>query len=125
MRINLIPPEDRPLKPSTIRWEFLVGAVGMVLLVLAAGLSLSERATVSHLNTQLQKSLEHRAVLQRQATVVNELRTEIRQLEGELADLESLKASGGQAELIDQVLALLEQGVWAENVSWEKDLLKV
>ena len=43
MRINLLPPDERPLKQSTVRWEFLAAALGLCLLALTVGLILTNR----------------------------------------------------------------------------------
>jgi len=32
MKINLLPKEERPLRQSQVRWEFLVGLLGAVIL---------------------------------------------------------------------------------------------
>ncbi|HHT73831.1 MAG TPA: hypothetical protein GX008_08965 [Firmicutes bacterium] len=118
MRINLLPPDERPLKASAIRWEFVVGAVGLCLLALTIGLYFSEQAKVKHLDFQLDQWEKYQPVLQRQAQVVNDLRVELRNLEGQKSKLEGLMAPLGQVQQIDEALALIKGEVWAETATW-------
>ncbi len=125
MRINLLPPEERPLKASTVRWEFVVAALGVCLLFLAVGLTLTEKAKIRHLNMQLQQWTEYGSVLQRQAAVVNALRNEVKELEEEYANLEAVLADGGQIRLLDQALSLIAGELWAESAAWEQGRLRI
>ena len=90
MRINLLPPDERPLKQSTVRWEFLAAALGLCLLALTVGLYLNEQAKVSQLLFQLEQWTKYEQVLQRQAQAVTELRGEINRLQSQRSSLEKL-----------------------------------
>ena len=125
MRINLLPPDERPLKQSTVRWEFLAAALGLCLLALTVGLYLNEQAKVSQLLFQLEQWTKYEQVLQRQAQAVTELRGEINRLQSQRSSLEKLLADGGQVQCVDNVLALVEGEVWAEVVSWDRDRVRL
>lgn len=51
MRINLLPKEARPLKQSQVRWEFLVGILGLLILGVVTLFSVLGHLTVSDLQT--------------------------------------------------------------------------
>ena len=42
MKLNLLPPDERPLEPSAIRSEFVVIVVGIILLLAASGFGVLE-----------------------------------------------------------------------------------
>ena len=74
MRINLLPKEDRPLKQSQVRWEFLVMLGGVLVLGAALVFSWVEGARLDTLNMARQEALSRETKLQRQIQELNQLR---------------------------------------------------
>lgn len=81
MKINLLPKEERPLKQSQVRWEFLVGLLGFLLLAGVLVFSWVENARFEALAHAYQDALARQELLQRQVQGVNAVRQEISALE--------------------------------------------
>jgi Tfp pilus assembly protein PilN len=81
MRINLLPKEERPLKQSQVRWEFLVSLVGVLLLGAVLAFSWLETAKIHTLNSALTEARSREAFLQKQVQAVQSLRRDLTALE--------------------------------------------
>jgi hypothetical protein len=57
VRINLLPKEERPLKQSQVRWEFLVGLLGFLALAAVLVFSWVENARLQTLTAAHQDAL--------------------------------------------------------------------
>lgn len=125
MRINLIPPDERPLKASAIRWEFVVGIFGACLVILAVGLGLSERAKVANLTVQVEQASDYQLMLQKQVQGVNNLREHIRSLEGAWTKMNELVAPVVDVKSLDFILSLMDDGIWAEAVRHENGRIRI
>lgn len=125
MRINLIPPDERPLKASAIRWEFVVGILGVCFVILAVGFGLSERAKVANLTIQLDQASDYQLMLQKQVQGVNALREEIRSLESGLTKINELVAPSITVQVLDRILSLMDDGIWAEAVRHEQSRIVI
>jgi len=125
VNINLIPPEERPLKPSAIRWEFIVGVIGIGLLIASLGFAQFERVKVRNLSEQLVQIQDYQLMLQRQVGTVQNLRREIQELEAMQASLEGIYAQPIPMETLNQILMLLGNGIWAEQVITENNTIRI
>ena len=97
MKINLLPKEERPLKHSQVRWEFLVGLLGLVALAAALSFSWLEGVRVESLEAALRDAQVREARLQVQVRDVNALRQEIAALEAQEDLLQGLLGGTGHA----------------------------
>jgi len=69
VRINLLPKEERPLKQSQVRWEFLVGLLGFLALAAVLVFSWVENARLQTLTAAHQDALARQTVLQAQVKI--------------------------------------------------------
>lgn len=83
MRMNLLPKDERPLKQSQVRWEFLLGLAAFLVLGAVLTLTWVEATRVKALATVHEDALAREAVLIRQVQAVNALREEIKALESQ------------------------------------------
>lgn len=97
MKLNLLPPDERPLEPSAIRSEFVIIVVGIILLLAASGFSVLEVLKLDRLRAE-QRNLER----------------SVEFLKGqwqEVADLEALVKEMDQAEQGYQALVEGASGI--------------
>lgn len=125
MNINLIPPEERPLRPSAIRGEFVAAVIGICLLTASLGFAHMERVKVRNFTAQLEQMREYQQMLQRQVRTVQDLRGEIQELEAMKASLEELHAQPLPAETLNSILRLLGNGIWAEHIITENNMIRI
>ncbi|HPT83380.1 MAG TPA: hypothetical protein PLM25_05775 [Limnochordia bacterium] len=119
MKINLLPKEERPLKHSQVRWEFLVGLLGLVALAAALSFSWLEGVRVESLEAALRDAQVREARLQVQVRDVNALRQEIAALEAQEDLLQGLLGGTGHAAAaLGAVGSFSLERLWIEEVAY-------
>lgn len=119
MKINLLPKEERPLKQSEVRWEFLVGlisilALGAVLLFSWIEMTRLEDATSAH-----RDALSREASLQRQVAQVQELRRNAADLKEKQQVFEALlPEQDGSLEHLPNLTGHAVPNLWIESLVW-------
>ncbi len=121
MKINLLPKEERPLKQSEVRWEFLVGLIGILALGAVLLFSWIETAKLEDAVAAHRDALQREAQLQKQVVQVQELRKNLAALENKQGEYHKL------LPLADQSLGLLPAltghalpNLWVEALIWRK-----
>lgn len=124
MRINLLPPDERPLKQSTVRWEFLVILFGIVLLIIVSANGVLTKLDVDTQRIELENlQNQHRGLTQQQA--------ELRRLQ-ELSDGLELQATHYAAitdrtsdlvklDNVAQVMDSVSLEMWLDSVELNSD----
>lgn len=126
MRINLLPKEDRPLKQSQVRWEFLVMLGGVLVLGAALVFSWVEGARLDTLNMARQEALSRETKLQRQIQELNQLRQEITRLEAEEKTYGGLLSHGEHAvALLPEVSSHSQRLLWIERLDFTADTVTI
>ncbi|NLJ79536.1 MAG: hypothetical protein GX335_00705 [Firmicutes bacterium] len=121
MRINLLPPEERPLKPSAIRWEFVVSLIGILFLAAALVFSWLSTEKLERLRQEHEKALAYEDRLVGQAQQVNSLKNIIASLE---LEEEVYRGFLGREEKISLIPILTQHSfsqVWIETIAWDQN----
>ncbi|HHY10009.1 MAG TPA: hypothetical protein GX528_05525 [Firmicutes bacterium] len=125
MRINLLPPEERPLKQSAIRWEFivtLIGALGLVAVVIFAWLG---SVRLEELNGLYEKGTAYEEVLYGQVRSVNELKSAISALQEEEEALAGLNGKENNFAALPKLLGHSFSRLWIEKVVWGPEVMSL
>lgn len=121
MKINLLPKEERPLKQSQVRWEFLVGLVGVLALGTVLVFSWLETAKVQNLAFVYSEVQSREALLQKQVQVVQNLKKELTTLEAKEKGYTGLLVEQDQSVGLLPVLTKHPfPKLWIEALIWEK-----
>mgnify|MGYP000887939104 CR=1 FL=1 len=126
MRINLLPKDERPLRQSQVRWEFLVGLLGLLLFGVVVVFSWSQASQVQDLNLRIGEVQSREIALQQQVQVVQNLRKEISTLEATERSYQDLLV--GQGEALSNLMRLTNQSfprLWLEAVIWEESQVQL
>lgn len=121
MRINLLPKEERPLSPKTLRWQFVVAFLGIILLLTISVLGFVFQSQLTSVEDQVRSAKQYSQVLQSQKRLVDNLQDEIQVLKNRQSQLEDLIAVPDPS-ICDGLRILLEQdlsGLWIEDVVYE------
>lgn len=73
MKINLLPVDQRPLRQGTIRWEFLIVVLGLVLIVVINGFGYAQKLRLESLKQEYQSLNNNGMLLKSQAAAVRDL----------------------------------------------------
>ncbi len=126
MRINLLPKEERPLKQSQVRWEFLVGLLGVLALGTMLVFSWLEITTANRLNVAYDDALVREYLLQSQVQAVTTLREHVRALEARGSSYQQLIVEIPHSlRILPSVLNHSFPGLWIEGVEWENEKLRL
>lgn len=126
MKINLLPKEERPLKQSQVRWEFLVGIFGLLILGVVMLFSVLGQITISDLENQEQEALAREARLLQEVQLVNSIRKELTALEVQEQSHLSLLVPASQAALALPTLSNHSfAGLWIETLEWSESGVEV
>lgn len=118
MRINLLPKEERPLKQTQVRWEFLVGLAGFLTLAVVLIFIWAETARWQSLSVVYQEALAREERLQRQVQSVAALRQTVEGLQAELGVYQTLLADPNPAFAALPVLSRHSFGsLWIERLA--------
>lgn len=126
MRINLLPKEERPLKQSQVRWEFLVDIVGLLLLGAVILFSVMANLNVNDLVNQERDALLREARLLEEVGIVNRIRRELTDLEAQEKTYRALLLPS--SELTIALPALSNHtfpGLWIESLAWDNSAVTV
>lgn len=126
MRVNLLPKEERPLRQSQVRWEFLVVVIGTLLLATVVTFSWLEMLTVQDLKNTVQEVQSRELALQKQVITVQNLRKEILNLETIEKGYKALL--GGQNASLSNLETLTQQrfpSLWIEALILEDNKVTV
>jgi Tfp pilus assembly protein PilN len=120
MKINLLPKEERPLKQSQVRWEFLVGLLGALALGTILVFSLLEISAANRLQVAYDDALVREYLLQGQVQAVTTLREHVNALEARGSSYQELiveipESLGILPHLLDHSF----RGLWIETVLWD------
>ncbi|HHT91469.1 MAG: hypothetical protein QM451_07795 [Bacillota bacterium] len=119
MRINLLPKEARPLKQSQVRWEFLVGILGLLILGVVTLFSVLGHLTVSDLQTAERDALAREARLLQEVQIVHSIRKELTQLqEKEQSHLAQIVPASQAPLALPTVSKHSFGGLWIESLQW-------
>ena len=126
MRINLLPKEERPLKQSEVRWEFLVGLVGILLLGSVVLFSWIETGKLQELKSSYQEAHNREILLNKQAQQVQELRSRLSSLELIEAEYQDLFAEyDGALKALPHLTNHSFPRIWIEGVIWEGETVEL
>ncbi len=120
MRINLLPKEERPLKQSQVRWEFLVDIFGLLLLGVVILFSVMANFEVNDLAAQERDALIRETRLLEEVAIVNSIRRELTDLEAKEKTYQALLVPS--SELTEALPALSNHsfpGIWIESIAWD------
>lgn len=126
MKINLLPKEERPLKQSEVRWEFLVGLIAFLALGTVLLFSWLEQGQVASLNQDLNRALAREATLQKQVQTVQALRASVSSLENQKqARLELLSPESQSLRILPQLMAHGIANLWIEGFTWREEQVEL
>jgi Tfp pilus assembly protein PilN len=126
MKINLLPKDERPLRQSQVRWEFVIGLVGVLLLGVVSMLSVAAKLEVASLIQQEEAALAREARLLAEVRVVNEIRKELQDVGAQEELIQSLFVSN--ATFATAIPALSNHGfsgLWIETLQGTESGLEV
>ena len=119
MKINLLPPEERPLKQSEVRWEFLVALLAILLVGLAVLFAWMEKGQVAALTRDLNEAKIRELSLQRQVQEIQTIRSEIGALEEEEKVKRALlNAENDSLKRLPRVMSHGMAELWIEGITW-------
>lgn len=121
MKINLLPKEERPLKRSEVRWEFLVGLFGILALGAVLLFSWLETAKLQDASVAHRDALNREAALQQQVVYVQELKKDLDALSHKSEAYEKLLSEPDQS--LHLVPVLTGHGLpdlWVEALVWRQ-----
>ena len=126
MKINLLPKEERPLKQSQVRWEFLVGLLGVLALGTMLVFSWLEITTANRLNVAYDDAQVREYLLQGQVQAVTTLREHVSALEARGSSYQQLiveipKSLGMLPFMVDHSFKTL----WIETAFWDADKVEL
>jgi Tfp pilus assembly protein PilN len=119
MRINLLPEEERPLKQSSIRWEFMVIFIGLVLLVTINTYAVLQSMTIRALQQEYDNALSYGDMLRNQYQQITTLQNENKDLGKKVEYYERLVNELKTAVDADALLSITEavpEQLWLEAV---------
>lgn len=126
MRVNLLPKDQRPLKQSQVRWGFLVGLAGVLLLGATLLFSWIEINRVTSLHTSVLEAQNRDLLLQRQVQGVQTLRKEVADLEATEKSYGGLFAPRSETiNLIPKLTAHPFDNLWVEASFWKGDQVEL
>jgi Tfp pilus assembly protein PilN len=124
MRINLLPKDERPLKQSHVRWEFLVGLLGVLVLGSSLVFSWIGITTANRLNEAYDDALVREYLLQGQVQAVTTLREHVKALEARGSSYQKLIEDIPESlPMLPSVLNHSFGGLWLETVEWDSEIL--
>lgn len=122
MKINLLPKEERPLRQSQVRWEFLVGLLGAVILGTVLVFTFLEVTTANRLQVAYDDALVREYLLQSQVQAVTTLRQHVSALEARGSSYQQLIVEIPESlRLLPMVFNHSVHGLWIETARWEGD----
>ncbi len=117
MKINLLPLDQRPLKQSKIRWEFIVSLLAFLLLIIIVWTGYTQRLNVQALEQEYQTLLSYRVILQRETSLVNALEDQERDLTKHYDHYQSLvDGSNLDFNALAKVIGSIPHGLWLESL---------
>lgn len=121
MRINLLPKEERPLSPKTLRWQFVVAFLGVVLLAVVTVLGFISQSHLTSLEEQVHTAKHYTKILQGQKRLVDSLQSEIQALKAKQVQLETLitQEEPGIGEALKNIVEQDLAGLWIEDVVYK------
>lgn len=126
MKINLLPKEERPLKQSEVRWEFLVGLIAFLALGTVLLFSWLEQGQVASLTQDLNQALVREATLQKQVQTVQALRASVSSLEEQKqARLALLSPESQSLRILPQLMGHGIANLWIEGVTWREEQVEL
>ena len=127
MRINLLPKEERPLSPKTLRWQFVVVFLGIVLLFVVSVMGFISQSHLTSLKEQVHTAKQYTKVLQGQKGLVDSVQGEIQDLREKKSQLETLITQEEPA-IGEALKGILEQDLsdlWIEDVVHKNQVFRV
>lgn len=128
MRINLLPIEERPLDSFTIRWEFVVILLGIVLLLVINGYGFIQSTQVKSLQNQLDGIVDENLLLKIQRNQVTDMQQQNRNLETKLSSYKEITSSNSDLLSLDSLAAIMESipaNIWVENLEIQAETILV
>ncbi len=120
MRINLLPKEERPLKDSQVRWEFLVALLGVLALGTMLVFSWLEVSTANRIKIAYDDALVREYLLQGQVQAVTTLREHVNALEARGSSYQELIVKIPESlTILPYLLDHAFTGLWIETVIWD------
>jgi Tfp pilus assembly protein PilN len=121
MRINLLPNEERPLKQSAVRWEFMALLFGLVLLIVINVYGFLLSVTNQTLEQEYLQVISMKTRLSGQQQEISRLQNQIKESSeqaGYYAHLLDRCAAAFQPKWLASVIALAPDEVWLESVAY-------
>ncbi len=121
MKINLLPKDERPLKQSQVRWEFLVGLIGILALGAVLLFSWIETTKLEDTVAAHRDALQREALLQKQVAQVQELRKGLTTLGNKEGEYRKLLPPDDRS--LSQLPALTGHALpnlWVEALIWRQ-----
>lgn len=117
MRINLLPVEERPLKQSAVRWDFIAMFLGIILLIVVNALAYLQSVQIDALQHEYAQLMSYQNMLIDQQRQIAQVQARNQELKARL-DHYRLITDGhdpAQKELAAVISSVPEQ-VWLEAV---------
>ncbi|HHU62417.1 MAG TPA: hypothetical protein GXZ55_10770, partial [Natronincola sp.] len=95
MRINLLPREERPLKQTEVRWEFIAGLIATLLFLSVIGVTIGATVYGNRLEAITVEAQARQAILRRQVQDVNAIQARISSHEQQESVYKELLAEEG------------------------------
>ncbi|NMA61709.1 MAG: hypothetical protein GX956_07500 [Firmicutes bacterium] len=126
MRVNLLPKDERPLRQSQVRWEFLVGLIGVLFFGAVLLFSWVEVNRVEGLQYSYTEAQSREVLLQRQVQGVQDLRREVTALETKKKSYQDLFIHNVQApSLIPNLTNHPFPKLWVEALIWTENKVEL
>lgn len=122
MKINLLPKEERPLRQSQVRWEFLVGLLGAVILGTVLVFTWLDWTTANRLQVAYDDALVREYLLQNQVQQVTTLREHVSALEARGSSYQQLIVDIPESlRALPLVVSHSLPDLWIETARWDSD----
>ena len=128
MRINLLPVEERPLKQSSVRWEFLLVFLGIVLLICVNVLGYLQSAQIQALQQEHENLLSYKNMLMEQQRHISQMQAKNKDLRAGVDYYRQIAAGADlnpQPEELVLIVSGVPEQVWLEAVELNKSNIVV
>ncbi len=126
MRINLLPREERPLKQTEVRWEFIAGLIATLLFLSVIGVTIGATVYGNRLEAITVEAQARQAILRRQVQDVNAIQARISSYEQQESVYKELLAEEGTSfKDFPRITAHGYSQLWIESILWEPHKAKI
>lgn len=128
MRINLLPIEERPLDSFTIRWEFAVILLGIVLLLITSGYGIMQSLAVKSLKYEYESAVDQGLMLKFQRNEITTMQDQNRVLETKLNHYQEITNHNNNNLSIHSLTLIMESipaNIWIEDLEMQSNTIYI